>query len=82
MQHLGAGPVAYPGLCVASLKAPLLPPPKWKAAPSPPPADRRNKTPVYVSGVRYTRKFIEWIPEKTASKLLDQMKGESLLVVP
>jgi hypothetical protein len=47
-----------------------------------PPGERRNKTPVYVSGVRNTRKFLERIREKTASKLLAQMKGETLIVVP
>jgi hypothetical protein len=32
--------------------------------------------------VRNTRKFLEWIREKTTSKLLAQMKGESLMVMP
>jgi hypothetical protein len=26
-----------------------------------PPEERRNKTPVYVSGVKNTRKFLDWI---------------------
>jgi hypothetical protein len=63
---------------VASLKAPLLPPPKWKAAP---PGERRNKTLVYVSGVGKTGKFLEWFRETTASKLLAQMKFETLMLV-
>jgi hypothetical protein len=29
-----------------------------------------------------TRKFLEWIREKTESKLLDQMRGETLMLVP
>jgi hypothetical protein len=48
----------------------------------PPPGERRNKTPIYVSGVRNTRKFLEWIRAKTASKLLAQVKGEILMLVP
>jgi hypothetical protein len=47
-----------------------------------PPGERRNKTPVYVSGVRNTRKFLAWIRENTASKLLAQMRGETLKLVP
>jgi hypothetical protein len=47
-----------------------------------PPEERRNKTPVYVSGVSNTRKFLEWIREKTASKLLAQIRGETLMLLP
>jgi hypothetical protein len=47
-----------------------------------PPGERRNKTPLYVSGVSNTRKFLEWIREKTASKLLAQMRGETFMLVP
>jgi hypothetical protein len=47
-----------------------------------PPGERSNKTPVYVSGVSNTRKFLEWIREKTARKLLAQMRGETLMLVP
>jgi hypothetical protein len=36
---------------------------------------------VYVSRVRNTRKFLEWIRAKTASKRLSQMKGENLMLV-
>jgi hypothetical protein len=32
--------------------------------------------------VSNTRNFLEWIREKTASKLLAQMRGESLMLVP
>jgi hypothetical protein len=32
--------------------------------------------------VSNTRKFLEWIREKTASKLQAQMRGETLMMVP
>jgi hypothetical protein len=32
--------------------------------------------------MRNTRKFLEWIPAKTASKLLVKMKGEILMLLP
>jgi hypothetical protein len=32
--------------------------------------------------VRNTRKFLEWIREKTASKVLAQLRGETLMLVP
>jgi hypothetical protein len=32
--------------------------------------------------VSNTRKFLEWIREKTASKLLAQLRGETLMLVP
>jgi hypothetical protein len=32
--------------------------------------------------VSNTRKFLEWIREKTASNLLAQMRGETLMLVP
>jgi hypothetical protein len=38
-----------------------------------PPGERRNKTPVYVSGVKNPRSFLEWILTKSASKLVAQM---------
>jgi hypothetical protein len=37
---------------------------------------------VYVSGIRNTRKFLERIRAKSARKLLAQMKGEILMLVP
>jgi hypothetical protein len=46
-----------------------------------PPGERRNKTPVYVSGVKKSRSFIEWLRTKSANKLLAQMKGEYLMLV-
>jgi hypothetical protein len=47
-----------------------------------PPGERRNKTPVYVSGVKNPRSFLEWVHTKSASKLVAQMKGEYLMLVP
>jgi hypothetical protein len=47
-----------------------------------PPGERRNKTPVYVSGVKNPRSFLEWVRTKSASKLVAQMKGEYLMLVP
>jgi hypothetical protein len=35
-----------------------------------------------VSGVRKTRKFLKWIRAKSASKLLEQLKEEILMLVP
>jgi hypothetical protein len=45
------------------------------------PGERSNKSPLYVSRVRKTRKFLEWIRAKTASELLAQMKRENLVLV-
>jgi hypothetical protein len=50
------------------------------SAPYPSGSDVTN-SPMYVSGVRNTRKFLEWIRAKTASKLLVQMKRENLVLV-
>jgi hypothetical protein len=47
-----------------------------------PHGERLNKTPVYVSGVKSTRKFLDWIRAKSESKLVAQMKGEILMLVP
>jgi hypothetical protein len=47
-----------------------------------PAGERRKKTLVFVSGVRNPRKFLECIRAKSASKLLAQMKGEILLLMP
>jgi hypothetical protein len=47
-----------------------------------PHGERRNKTPVYVSVVKNTRKFLDWIRGKSESKLVAQMKGEILMLVP
>jgi hypothetical protein len=47
-----------------------------------PPGEQRNKTPVYVSGVKNTLKFLEWIRANSESKLVAQMKGEILMLVP
>jgi hypothetical protein len=37
---------------------------------------------VYVSGVRNTRRFLNWFRAKSAIKLVAQMKGEILMLVP
>jgi hypothetical protein len=47
-----------------------------------PPGERRNRTPVNVSGVKKIRSFLEWVRTKSASKLVAQMKGEYLMLVP
>jgi hypothetical protein len=44
--------------------------------------ERRNKTPLYVSGVQNTCKFLDWIRAKSESKLMAQMKGELLMLEP
>jgi hypothetical protein len=46
------------------------------------PGERRYKTPVYVSGVKNTRRFLDWIRAKSGSKLVAQMKGKILMLVP
>jgi hypothetical protein len=46
-----------------------------------PPGERRNKTPVYVSGVKEMRKFLDWVRAKSG-KLAVQMGGEYLMLVP
>jgi hypothetical protein len=45
------------------------------------PGKRGNKTPAYMSGVKNTRRFLEWIRAKSGSKLVAQMKGEVLIPV-
>jgi hypothetical protein len=45
-----------------------------------PPGERRNKTPVYVSGVKNVRKFLDWIRAK-CRKLAIQMNDEYLMLV-
>jgi hypothetical protein len=47
-----------------------------------PPGERRNETRVYVSGVKKPCNVLEWISTKSASKLVAQMKGEYLMLVP
>jgi hypothetical protein len=37
---------------------------------------------MYVSGVKNPRSFLEWVRTKSASKLVAQMKGEYLMLVP
>jgi hypothetical protein len=47
-----------------------------------PPGERRNKPPVYVSGVKKIRSFLEWVRTKSASKIVAQMNEEYLMLVP
>jgi hypothetical protein len=47
-----------------------------------PPGKRSNKTLVYVTGVRNTRRLPEWIHAKSGSRIVAQMKGEYLMLVP
>jgi hypothetical protein len=47
-----------------------------------PPGERRNETPVYVSEVKNARSFLGWVRTKSASKLVAQMKGEYLMLLP
>jgi hypothetical protein len=45
------------------------------------PGERHNKTPVYVSRVKKTRRFLEWIRAKSGSTLVTQIKREILMLV-
>jgi hypothetical protein len=47
-----------------------------------PPGERRNKTPVYVSGVKNPCRLLEWVRTKSATKLVAETKGEYLMLVP
>jgi hypothetical protein len=46
-----------------------------------PAGERRNKTPVCISGMKDEHRFLDWIRSKSASKLLAQMKGEILMLL-
>jgi hypothetical protein len=46
-----------------------------------PPREWRIKTPVYVSGVREMRHFLDWVRAKSG-KIAAQMKGEYVMLVP
>jgi hypothetical protein len=47
-----------------------------------PAAERQNKTPIYVSGVKDTRGFLTWLRASFHSGLSAQIKGEKLMLVP
>jgi hypothetical protein len=47
-----------------------------------PAGERHNNTPIYVSGVTYTRGFLAWVRESYPSVLSSQIKGERLILVP
>ena len=46
------------------------------------PAERPNKTPIFISGVIDTRAFLAWLRASYPSNLTAQLNGENLLVVP
>ena len=41
-----------------------------------------NKTPIFIPGVRYTRKFLAWLREPCLGGLTAQLNAEKLMVVP
>jgi hypothetical protein len=45
-------------------------------------AERRNKTPVFMPRVRNTCSCLDWIRAKSASKVVTQMKGKILMLLP
>jgi hypothetical protein len=47
-----------------------------------PPGQRRNRTPVFITGVTDTRGFLVWFRSRCPKSFTAQMKGESLMVVP
>ena len=47
-----------------------------------PPGERKNKTPVYITGVSNTRSFLRWFQGKTGGNGTAQMRDESLVLVP
>ena len=47
-----------------------------------PPGERKNKTPVYVTGVSNTWSFLRWLQGETGGNGTAQMRGESLVLVP
>ena len=55
------------------------PPPHAHVVPA---GERRNKTPIFVSGVSDTRGFLKWLRESCPSGLTAQVKGDKLMHVP
>jgi hypothetical protein len=47
-----------------------------------PAGERRNKTPIFVSGLNDTRGFLHWLRESCPSGLTAQVKVEKLMLVP
>ena len=47
-----------------------------------PAGQRRNRTPVFTTGVTDTRGFLAWLRSRCPKGLTAQMKGENLIVVP
>ena len=46
------------------------------------PGDRRNKTPLFVSGVKNTRTFLKWLKEQTGGDGSARVQGDKLVLVP
>jgi hypothetical protein len=46
------------------------------------PGDRRNKTPIFVSGVKNTRTFLKWLKEQTGGYGSARVQGDKLVLVP
>jgi len=44
--------------------------------------ERPNKTPIFISGARDTRAFLDWLPASCPGRLTAQLKAEKLMVVP
>ena len=53
-----------------------------KAATPVPGGKRRNRTPIYITGVTDTRGFLAWLRSRCPKGLTAQMKGENQMVVP
>jgi hypothetical protein len=47
-----------------------------------PVGERPNKTPIFISGVNYTRSFLASLRTTCSGGLKAQLKGENLMVVP
>ena len=59
--------------------APLLRPQRRLPVPA---GQRRNRTPIFITGVIDTRGFLAWFRSRCPKGLSAQMKGENLMVVP
>ena len=46
------------------------------------PGDRRNKTPLFVPGIRNTRTFLKWLKKETGGDGSARIHGDKLVLVP
>jgi hypothetical protein len=77
-------------MSVCDMPGPLSDMPVGATIPNPPPAnhnavtpgERRNRTPIYITGVSDTRGFLAWLRSRCPKGILAQMKGERHMVVP